>query len=125
MIVTARTALICTTYRKALAAGEDSTAVVGELAAANDVQRPAIWKALRRGGVLPPYAPKSEHGQGRPIGGGVSGYTELRRANMQSRQTRKIQMDETPRVDRDPCPRCGVRRDFGCNHSRIPLGMVL
>lgn len=113
MIVTARTALICSTYRKALAAGEDSTAVVGELAAANDVQRPAIWKALRRGGVLPPYAPKSEHGQGR------------RRANTQSWQTRKLQMDETPRVDRDPCPRCGVRRDFGCNHSRIPLGMVL
>lgn len=28
-------------------------------------------------------------------------------------------------VDRDPCPRCGVRHDVGCNHSRAPLGMVL
>jgi hypothetical protein len=30
-----------------------------------------------------------------------------------------------PKVDRDPCPRCGVRHDIGCNHSRAPLGMVL
>lgn len=25
-------------------------------------------------------------------------------------------------VDRDPCPRCGVRGDFGCSHNRAPLG---
>lgn len=31
----------------------------------------------------------------------------------------------TEPVDRDPCQRCGVRRDIGCNHSRVPLGMVL
>jgi hypothetical protein len=30
-----------------------------------------------------------------------------------------------PRIERDPCPRCGVRRDIGCNHTRAPLGMVL
>jgi hypothetical protein len=29
------------------------------------------------------------------------------------------------RVDRTVCPRCGVRSDFGCNHSQAPLGMVL
>lgn len=35
--------------------------------------------------------------------------------------------DAIPRVDRDPCPRCAVRRDIGCAHStraissRIPL----
>lgn len=31
----------------------------------------------------------------------------------------------TEPVDRDPCPRCGVRRDIGCGHSLAPLGMVL
>lgn len=25
--------------------------------------------------------------------------------------------DLLPRVDRDPCPRCAVRRDIGCAHS--------
>lgn len=28
------------------------------------------------------------------------------------------------RIDRDPCPRCGVRADFGCAHSRAPVGMM-
>jgi hypothetical protein len=27
-----------------------------------------------------------------------------------------IDVSHMPRVDRDPCPRCGVRRDFGCGH---------
>lgn len=31
----------------------------------------------------------------------------------------------TDPVDRDPCDRCGVRRDIGCGHSRVRLGMVL
>jgi len=31
----------------------------------------------------------------------------------------------TEPVDRDPCPRCGVRRDIGCGHSLAPLGTVL
>lgn len=31
----------------------------------------------------------------------------------------------TDPVDRDPCPRCGVRRDIGCGHSLERLGMVL
>lgn len=30
-----------------------------------------------------------------------------------------------PAVDRDPCPRCGVRGDFGCPHSRLPLVVSL
>jgi len=28
-----------------------------------------------------------------------------------------------PVVDRDPCPRCGTRRDIGCAHSAAPLSM--
>lgn len=31
----------------------------------------------------------------------------------------------TEPVDRDPCPRCGVRRDIGCGHSPERLGMIL
>lgn len=27
-----------------------------------------------------------------------------------------------PVVNRDPCPRCEVRADIGCRHSRAPLG---
>lgn len=27
------------------------------------------------------------------------------------------------RVDRDPCPRCGVRADIGCAHSRSRISM--
>lgn len=30
-----------------------------------------------------------------------------------------------PVNDREPCPRCGVRRDIGCRHSTAPLGMIL
>lgn len=26
-------------------------------------------------------------------------------------------LDESRRVDRDPCPRCGTRRDIGCRHT--------
>jgi hypothetical protein len=29
--------------------------------------------------------------------------------------------DFLPRVDRDPCPRCGVRRDIGCAHSTLAI----
>jgi hypothetical protein len=43
----------CEIYRAAVAAGEDTTDVVGQLATWFDVQRPAIWKRLRRGGAVP------------------------------------------------------------------------
>lgn len=41
------------------------------------------------------------------------------------RTTRSVDIDrgpsldaiETLRVDRDPCPRCGIRRDIGCSHT--------
>jgi hypothetical protein len=122
--VTQQTRDICATFRKASEAGEDQSSVVGHLASLYDVQRPAIWKALRRGGVVPPYAPRADGGKGRPQGGGRPGYTAKRRLkSAQHRATRDY--ESTPRVDRDPCQRCGVRHDVGCNHSRAPLGMVL
>ncbi|SMD11746.1 hypothetical protein SAMN06272759_1564 [Novosphingobium sp. B1] len=32
-------------------------------------------------------------------------------------QDRVGRFDSLTRVDRDPCPKCGVRKDFGCNHQ--------
>lgn len=28
-------------------------------------------------------------------------------------------------VDRDPCPRCGARRDLGCGHTAIKIGVEM
>lgn len=33
---------------------------------------------------------------------------------------------ELPRVERDPCPRCGVRSDHGCRHGVTkPLSVLV
>lgn len=98
----------CAAYRAALAAGEKAEAFVARLARSEGVQRPAIWRRLRSGGALPkynstpkkyPYKPKSEY---------------------------KTHVERTmERVDRDPCPRCGVRGDIICGHSRAPLTVTL
>lgn len=31
----------------------------------------------------------------------------------------KAAREGMPRVDRDPCARCGVRADVGCDHRRV------
>lgn len=113
--VTARTRRICDLYREAIERGEDEGSVVGELAAMHDILRPAIWKALRSGGVLPPYRTKREGGDGRPLGGGVAGFTERRAtASAGWKARREASMPEP--VFRDPCPMCEVRADIGCRH---------
>jgi hypothetical protein len=33
------------------------------------------------------------------------------------------EVDDATRVNRDPCPRCGVRADLGCRHSHNPISM--
>lgn len=48
-----------------------------------------------------------------------------RAAGLSSADTGRRFTDDQPRVDRDPCPRCGVRHDIGCGHSRAPLGMMM
>jgi hypothetical protein len=99
----------CEIYTKALAAGEDERAVVGYLATRFGVQKPAIYKRLRTGGALPPYRHPS--GTGRNAAG-------IRRE--------RREFFVAPAIEpRDPCPRCGVRRDYGCKHSLAPLGTVL
>lgn len=97
----------CEIYTKAVAAGEDGQDVVGYLATWFGVLRPAIYKRLRQGGALPAYTSK--------IGRNAAGI----------RRERKTIIPPPPIPCRDPCPRCGVRRDYGCHHSLAPLGMVL
>lgn len=124
--VTSRCRLICEAFVRGISAGELSRTIVSELAARFDVQRPAIWKALRVGGVLAPYAPRQDGGAGRPLGGGEPGYTEHRRErSVEVAIARRPEFPPEQFVDRDPCPRCGVRGDIGCSHSRAPIGMML
>jgi hypothetical protein len=122
--VTEQTRAICSEYTAAIGRGAHDGATVERLAVIYDVQRPAIWKALRSGGALPPYQPHREGGKGRPKGGGKPGYTEARRYKRQDSGTRLADVPE-PVPSRDPCPRCGARGDYPCGHSKAPLSMGL
>jgi hypothetical protein len=113
---------ICEDFARSIGNGSTAGEAVAALAALHDVQRPAIWKRLRNGGVIPPYAPRQDGGKGRPAGGGVPGYTAVRRRRSQDHREQQEAKPLPPRIDRDPCPRCGVRGDFGCSHSRAQLG---
>ena len=98
----------CREYKRLLAAGEEPGDIVGWLAQEAGVNRPAIWKRLRAGGLIPGYKQRP-HQPYRNRTRGVA-------------FTPKVL---PPAVDRDPCPRCGTRRDIGCEHSPCRLGMVL
>lgn len=112
-----RTNAICAEYRAFLADGISSGKAALELSAKYDVQRPAIWKALRRGGVLPPYAPRQHGGSGRPISGGVAGWSDQRRQHaLGVADERQAALDHVP--VREPCFLCGARADVGCRHRR-------
>ena len=111
---TNRTSKMCSAYRLGIP--------VREIAIQFGVQNPAVWKALRRGGVLPPYQPAKAGKSGRPKGGGVVGYTENRLAKsaayISAKEDRQPPRPEGDPVDRDPCFMCGVRADIGCKHLR-------
>ena len=109
--MTARTAQMCAAYKS----GEP----VKEIANRFGVQNPAVWKALRRGGVLPPYQPKREGKGGRPVGGGNAGYSALRLQKSVAAISAREGRQPVPSifVDRDPCGFCGVRGDIGCRHK--------
>jgi hypothetical protein len=74
-----------------MAAGEDRSAVVGELSERYSLERPAIYRALRRGGILPAYKDPEE---------------------------KREELEARPRVESEPCFMCGVRPDIGCRHRR-------
>jgi hypothetical protein len=84
------------------------------------VQTPAVYKALRTGGVLPPYARRLPGGPGRPAGGGEPGYTanRLKRSAdfIAEREAREPLRPDVVPIDRDPCFYCGARGDLGCKH---------
>ena len=111
-VVSTRTHQMCQHYQRGMP--------VSEIATKFGVQNPAVWKALRRGGIIAPYKAKKAGGPGRPIGGGLPGYTEKRLAKSAAYISAK-ESREPPRplvvVDRTPCPRCGVRGDIGCSHQ--------
>jgi hypothetical protein len=95
----------CERFMASVKTGTSFPDAVGELAEAEGVQRPAIWRRLRAGGIIDPI-----------------------RTGVRKHPARipLIANDITPeRVDRDGCPRCGVRADIGCKHNRAPLGMML
>ena len=48
-------------------------------------------------------------------------YSPHSRPDREASRARKLEREQAlpPRVDRDPCPRCGVRRDFGCAHHPL------
>jgi hypothetical protein len=109
--ITQATRDTCDIYRDAIAAGEAQASIIKHLASQYDVQRPAIWKRLRAGGLIPDYGVSD----GKPVGrlaGGV----------MVDREKRP---NAPPPVFRDPCQRCGARGDYSCGHSKTPLGTVL
>jgi hypothetical protein len=97
----------CDSYLRQIGLGGDPSEIVSGLACFYQVNRPAIWKRLRMGGALPPYRTKVDIKRGR-------------RPRAELNADRASQ----PRVDRDPCQRCGVRHDIGCKHDRAPVGMT-
>lgn len=107
--VTART---CEMYRRAISSDEEPSDIVGYLAQMDGVQRPAIWRRLRTGGVLPPY-----NNDRTRVGRKAAGISPATAGRIDERTL-------PPRVDRDPCERCGTRHDIGCHHSRAPVGMT-
>jgi len=102
-----KTFQICQAYKHAIDAGEDKGAVIGFLAQLHGVGRPAIWRQLRAGGVLPPYNQREEGGRGpkRKMAHGRvwSGPKDI---------------DPSQYVERTACEFCGVRTDIGCRHIR-------
>ena len=81
---------------------------VRDIAERFGVQSPAVWRALRRTGELPPYK-KLKTG---------------RRAAGVCRESTSFQV-LGERVSRDPCPRCGVRADIGCPCAPAALGLTV
>lgn len=83
---------------------------VREIARRFNVQSPAVFKALRAAGVLAPYR---RRGPGAMVRG--------------PRFEAIGDVPESQYVSRDPCPRCGTRRDVGCAHgsARLATGFSL
>jgi hypothetical protein len=91
---------------------------VTEIAQHFSVQRPAIYRAFHSenyliGTMRPREAevcslmPRSPQPRQNP-------------ASVPRKVLEELEVLLRPRVNRDPCPRCGVRRDVGCKHAGKP-----
>lgn len=91
----------------AIAADYGRKMPIGMIAEKYDIQRPAVWKALRRAGVLAPYQPRDG--------------AAAKPKPSPPQPIRKMSPDDIARrvVSRDPCRRCGVRGDIGCIHQPL------
>lgn len=59
----------------------------------------------------------------REFGGGAKGLGGAHRyPEVQARMEARNELADKLRVSRDPCPKCGTRRDVGCRHNRPMLG---
>lgn len=85
-------------FRNLLATGQEASEAIYFLATFYGVARPAIRSRLRRAGILPSCKPRRQSVHPQNIGA-IPGDEIIAR-----------------RVNRDPCPRCGSRRDKGCKH---------
>lgn len=70
---------------------------------------------------------KAKHWRDREVGEGVPQKRVQRLYSVPLRADLPDDDNLPPAVDRDPCPRCGVRRDHGCEHGaqRIAVGFSL
>lgn len=85
-------------YRDLIRRGYDKLDAITLLSAKFGIKKSGIYNRLRRSGDLPPYQRRRQCIHPQSVGF-LAGEEIIAR-----------------RVDRDPCPRCGVRRDKGCGH---------
>jgi hypothetical protein len=90
-------------FKSIISMGHDQA--IHFLASFYRVERGAIRSRLRRAGVLPQCGSRREMIHPQNVGC-IPGEEIVAR-----------------RVDRDPCPRCAVRRDIGCRH-RPTIGLT-
>lgn len=97
--------LRCEAFLRAFSKGEEPGTIVGQLAEQRGVTKPSIWRSLRSGGLLPPYQSRDA------------------KRTAQEQHLPPLPRSSPAAVSRDGCPRCGVRGDIGCKHSRERLGV--
>lgn len=99
-----RTWAMCARYNEGIA--------VKEIAVEFGVLNPAVWRALRRGGVLPPYGSAVD----RDLRFGPK-LNERHEAQYRAYLAKQAAVEALRVPDREPCGFCGTRADVGCKHQ--------
>lgn len=101
---------------EAVALHRDKNWGVGRIATHYGVQKPAIYRAFR---ALKYYTPIMKQSRARSLRANLRSWRPLGRPKEYPAEG--LPMPE--RVEsREPCPRCNVRSDIGCKHSKAKLG---